>query len=511
MRPSILCFVLAATVSGQAAFPVETRTSEGVRIWDFGGASADDFSFAVFVAAGSRLENPDEYGVAHLVEHCLFRSTALRSHEAVLELLKRCSYNGFTSFDQTVYHFAANANDALPLIELFGEMLTKPAFAEDEVEAERRIVFEEITQRDMHVSINTLEDLVYPGDPLGRSIGGDRDAVKATSTETVKAFYSEHYRRGNVIVAFRGGGDRRAIAATLDAAFAGLPEGGGSRPRVSTPAGRTGVSIVGNPMEEKAVLFSGFHVSERTTTGLAALWVLEQWLHERFTQVARHERGLAYAPSVQSIVRMGAWRLQAAAESSRQENIREIDQILTEITGEVAGITEEQFERARSAALADLIPENPAQLAAVVYKTWILMHLGSMPPDPCREVLALTREDFVRAAAGLTEARRYRLTNDPTLGSPASPPWLGILGVIVGGLLIIDAFFGFRGARGLIERPLSLVRGVRSGLLSAREQRRARHQRQLDARTLQDEIQAWYSGEEQEHRTPADDQTDPSP
>ncbi|MEW6745730.1 MAG: insulinase family protein [Planctomycetota bacterium] len=62
-----------------APFPEETRLANGLRIWRFPGGDAGSFLVMALVGAGSRHESPDCGGLAHLVEHCLFRSTTQRS------------------------------------------------------------------------------------------------------------------------------------------------------------------------------------------------------------------------------------------------------------------------------------------------------------------------------------------------------------------------------------------------------------------------------------------------
>lgn len=503
MRCALVTLVLAAALVAQPAFPVETRTSEGVRVWDFGNEDSNRFAFVVFVAVGSRLERSDEGGMAHLVEHCLFRSTRRRSYEEVQDLLDRAKTNGFTYFDQTVYHFDCDPTAAPALIDLFGEMITQPAFIESEVETEQKIVYEEISRGDRHVHDKTFQDLIYPGDPLGRTVGGDRDRVRAFSLASVRGFYREHYRRGNVIVAFSGGGDRDLIRQSIDQAFQGLPEGGGGRPPVSAPEGRSGTRQVGNPLAEGGIDITGFHVPERTTTNLAALWVMEMVLYDRLREDARETSGLAYSPSVRSVTFLDAWRIEARLESSSRENIRKLDEIVTDIARDLPNLSERDFREARAAVIGGLRPDDAEALAESVYKTWLLLQQGVTPPDPIRELLALTRDDFVELARTLDESRRYRLTNDPMLAPGGGAPWLAIFGVLIGGLLIVDAFFGFRAVRGLLDRPAAVLRAVRDRFQRARRQRRAARRRRADVNALEGEIQEWFAQQEEpEERRP---------
>jgi len=505
MRNALVNFLLVGAVLAQPqGFPAETRTPEGVRVWDFGDPTGDKILFTVFVAVGSRLEDSDQHGMAHLVEHCLFRSTRKRSGADVAALLEGVASNGHTSYDYTAYHFEAAPSQALPLIELFGEMITQPAFKRHEVTLEQSIVCHEITERDLHLNERVAQDLIFPGDALGRSCGGTCDGVRGFSLDAIRGFYDEHYRARNIIVAFSGPGDRTTLGRIIARAFREVAPGGAMRPDIETPRKQVGTHMFG-PMDQTGISITGFHLVDLTPKTLAAAWVASQIVRREGLQRIRVDRGLVYSLGVAVDAYLDAWVLKVSAKSSTREEMRAADGILTEIIDGLRDIDDETFNEARDRTAAALLPRNHGELATLVHKTWLLMQHGSSPPDALRELRALTRDEFADMARNLNGSHRFWMTNDPTLGDRKGPPWLAILGVLIGGLLILDAFFGFRGVRGVGGRPVIWFRKAKGAVRSVWERRLRGKERRVAVNNLEEEIQAWFGEEEREGRTPSGD------
>ncbi len=167
-------------------------------------------SIGLFLGIGSRYETDGEAGISHFVEHLCFRGTAKRrtardisaAIEGVGGLL-----NGGTDKELTTYWCKVAVPHFWLALEVLADMLLNSRFEPQDMEKERQIIVEEInlsfdspTQR---VGI-LIDELLWPGHPLGRDVAGTRKSVNAISREMMLAHVAGHYRPDNTVVAIAG-------------------------------------------------------------------------------------------------------------------------------------------------------------------------------------------------------------------------------------------------------------------------------------------------------------------
>src|SRR5476649_2829184 len=125
-------------------------------------------ALGIWVNTGSRNEDPDQMGVSHMLEHMAFKGTATRSARAISEEIEAVGgvLNAYTSREQTAFHARILKPDVALAMDLLGDILINPAFAEDEIEKERQVVLQEIGQaRDTpdDIIFDHLQAAIYPG------------------------------------------------------------------------------------------------------------------------------------------------------------------------------------------------------------------------------------------------------------------------------------------------------------------------------------------------------------
>lgn len=175
-------------------------------------------SVGVFVKIGSRNEVSADNGIAHFTEHMLFKGTEKRSaFDIVREMdMLGANMNAYTSKEMTAFYFQCIDDTVEPCAEILSDLLLHSTFPAEETEKERGVVLEEIG-----MVLDTPDDLsqdlcsaAFWGDhPLGLTILGTADNVKAFSPSDLHAFVSKHYVRDNVVVSVCGNiSKERAIA-----------------------------------------------------------------------------------------------------------------------------------------------------------------------------------------------------------------------------------------------------------------------------------------------------------
>ena len=163
----------------------------------------------VWVGAGSRSEPAPWAGMAHFLEHMIFKGTERLGpgvFDQVVEGLGG-STNAATSYDHAHFYVTVAANQGKAAVAPLAELLLKAAIPDDEFDRERSVVLEEIRQAEDNpdwLGYEALLAMVYPEHPYGRSILGTPDTLLARSPAEMRQFHRCHYQPSNMTVAITG-------------------------------------------------------------------------------------------------------------------------------------------------------------------------------------------------------------------------------------------------------------------------------------------------------------------
>ncbi|MEX1173760.1 MAG: pitrilysin family protein [Chloroflexota bacterium] len=280
-----------------------TALPEGPRVISSRLPGARSVSIAAYVLAGSRLESPDEAGVAHFMEHITFKGTAAYpTTRAISEAIEGVggSFNAATDRESTVYWVRVPVREARRAMDVVGELIVRPSLATDEIQGERSVIIEEIRsyQDDPSEYAQTLFQVALFGDgPLGREICGDEAGIRSLPDATIRSFWQTLYRPANTVVAVAGDLAHEQAVELAAAAF-GTGNGAipGYEPAPPLPAGER--VRVGKRSTAQAQLVLGLPAlprDHRDSWTLAVLnGVLGDGMSSRLFLSVREELGLAY-------------------------------------------------------------------------------------------------------------------------------------------------------------------------------------------------------------------------
>ena len=269
-------------------------------------------SAGAWVGVGSRDEPAELSGVSHFLEHLLFKGTETRSARAIAEAIDLVGgeMNAFTTKEATAYYVRLPAPQFTVGLDILGDVLTRPALRDADVESERTVILEELAADedapDDRVHVLTLESL-FPDHPLGRETAGSRDTVAAVTPDDVRAFFRRWYRPAVTTVAVAGPHGHDEVVAAVERAFE-FEGDAGVRPERTPPAADVRPLAVLRRRTEQAHLVLGFRGPDRDDPDREALDVLNHTLgggmSSRLFEEIRERRGLAYnvfsAPSTYS-------------------------------------------------------------------------------------------------------------------------------------------------------------------------------------------------------------------
>ncbi len=165
---------------------------------------------SIFIGTGSRYETGTEAGVSHFIEHLLFKGTQKRATAKDISVAIESIggiLNGGTDKELTLYWCkVAQAHFHLAL-DVLTDMVLHSKFDPQDIEKERRIIIEEINMSKDSPSqqVNMLiDELLWPGHPLGRDVAGNKESVSAIAREDMLNYLNQQYLPHNTVVAIAG-------------------------------------------------------------------------------------------------------------------------------------------------------------------------------------------------------------------------------------------------------------------------------------------------------------------
>ncbi|WP_239456414.1 M16 family metallopeptidase [Nocardioides solisilvae] len=281
----------------------------GLRVITEQMAGVRSASIGVWVAVGSRHESPSLHGCSHFLEHLLFKGTRERSAMDISVALDAVGgeFNAFTAKEYTCFH-ARVLDDDLPLaVDVLGDMITSSLLSEEDVEAEREVILDEIAMHDDDpddVVHNLFAQQAWGDSPLGRGIAGTHESISALTRAQVARFHRRHYRPASMVVSVAGNVDHASVVRQVRRAFDRnsflIGDEAPVRPRTGAPARRVNAgTTTAHRQLEQVNLVLGVRGITRSDPRRFVLGVLNTALgggtSSRLFQEVRERRGLAYS------------------------------------------------------------------------------------------------------------------------------------------------------------------------------------------------------------------------
>ncbi|MEU6708680.1 M16 family metallopeptidase [Streptomyces wuyuanensis] len=288
----------------------KTTLPGGLRIVTETLPSVRSATFGIWAHVGSRDETPSLNGATHYLEHLLFKGTHKRSALDISAAIDAVGgeMNAFTAKEYTCYYARVLDTDLPLAIDVVCDMLTGSLILDEDVDAERGVILEEIamTEDDPGDVVHDLFARTMFGDtPLGRPVLGTVDTINALDRAQISRFYRKHYDPTHLVVAAAGNIDHATVVRQVRKAFeqAGALTRTDARP-VAPRDGRRNLRTAGrveilDRRTEQAHVVLGMPGLARTDDRRWALGVLNTALgggmSSRLFQEVREKRGLAYS------------------------------------------------------------------------------------------------------------------------------------------------------------------------------------------------------------------------
>ncbi len=330
-------------------------------------------SLGVWAGVGSRDETPALAGATHFLEHLLFKRTARRDAAAIAAEIDEVGgeLNGFTTKELTCYYARVVDEDLPTALDVLLDMVTASLVTDDDVDAERPVVLEEIAMNDDDPG-DTVHELfsqaMWAPHPVGRPVLGTVESIETMPAHQLRLWYRTRYVPQNLVIAAAGNLEHNTLVRLVRQAIAqgtlAVSEDAHPAPaRTAVPEGArvptlSSVTVQQRPTEQANVVVGvpGLPRDERRWPLAVLSSVLGDGSSSRLFQSVREERGLAYSvySFFTSLADAGSFGVYVGCQPAKAPEA--LGLIRAEIESvRAAGITEAELARAKGQLRGSLV------------------------------------------------------------------------------------------------------------------------------------------------------------
>ncbi|MDQ6962326.1 MAG: pitrilysin family protein [Mariprofundaceae bacterium] len=281
-------------------------------------------SLGIFIDTGSRDETEQEAGIAHALEHMLFKGTQHLSAPQLNQAFDNLGgqVNAFTGRERTCYHIHVLHEDWPEALRLLTSMIIEPELDEQEWQRERQVIFSEMGMvedspeewlADQHM------ELLFSNNPLGKPTLGTKKSLLNIDSQQLRQYLSQHYCAANILIAAAG----RIQHDTLCESFDSTQWSQDNQQQVRhIPTHQQGLHLLPKDMEQAQCIASWTGLNA-TSTQKPQLWLANQMLGGSMSsmlfQEVREKHGLAYqvASYYSTYSDIGCWSIACGTDKDR--------------------------------------------------------------------------------------------------------------------------------------------------------------------------------------------------
>ncbi len=348
-----------------------TVLASGLRIVTEEIPTVRSAAFGIWVNVGSRDEGLKVAGASHFLEHLLFKGTKRRSALEISSSIEAVGgeMNAFTSKEYTCFYARVIDKDLPLAIDVISDLITSSVAKSSDVEAERKVVLEEISMRDddpADLAHELFAETFYGDTTLGRSILGTTKSIKSLSRSAVFNYYKKRYLPEDIVVAVAGNIRHQQVVDQIIAALSRdefldrAEKKFNLRPSQEfTRKPKRSVGLI-NRKTEQAHIVLGMPGVNRDDKRRFAMGVFSAALgggmSSRLFQEIREKRGLAYSVYSYAQQFAGSGFLALYAGSTPSKAV-EVIKIMRGVLEDVAsnGLSSEELIKAQGAVSGSLV------------------------------------------------------------------------------------------------------------------------------------------------------------
>ncbi|HEV7367787.1 pitrilysin family protein [Arenibaculum sp.] len=338
-----------------------TTLANGLRVVTDAMPGVETVSLGVWVGVGTRNERPEVNGVAHLVEHMVFKGTRRRTAFEISEHIEAVGghLNAYTTREHTAYYCKVLKEDAALGLDIIADMLQHSLLDEGELARERAVVLQEIGQAEDtpdDIVFDRFQEAAFPDQGVGRPVLGRPEIVGALPRTALVDYIGGYYSGERMVLAAAGAIDHDRFVAMAEAAFRDLP--------AHRPGTVDRTRYVGGDFREERDLeqlhfvlgFDGVGIHDEDYYAHSVMsTLLGGGMSSRLFQEVRERRGLAYSVHTFSGAYDDGGLFGIYAGTGPEQAAELIPVVCAEVRRVAEDATEEEVRRARSQLKAGIL------------------------------------------------------------------------------------------------------------------------------------------------------------
>jgi predicted Zn-dependent peptidase len=395
-----------------------TELDNGLRVATDTMNDAESVVVGAWVGVGTRHEPWNANGVAHLVEHMMFKGTKTRSAYALSAAIenKGGSMNAHTSREETAYYARVLPEEAETATDVIADMLHHSVFAPKELDRERQVIIQEIG-RDLDspedYAFDLMHQLALPDQKIGRSILGSAEIIAKLPRSSVTDYVARYYVGANMVLVAAGKISHEAFVAMVKKRFGKLPRG--KKPVEDKIRISSGAKLEAKEIEQVHLIFGfagpGYHARAPYYATQVLSLILGGSSSSRLFQKVREKRGLVYTINTAhaGFSDGGIFQIYAGTDPKR---LRELVPVVCEELNDIKiNVKSGELARAKAQVRADLLmgQESVSRRAEVMGRQ-ILAYGRPIAADKILQHLLAVTQDGVKEAAQKLFARKPIIT-----------------------------------------------------------------------------------------------------
>ncbi len=391
----------------------KTTLDNGLRVITEQIPAVHSVAIGAWVAAGSRHEEADQAGISHFIEHMLFKGTERHTALSIareIDAVGGC-INAYSTPEHCCY-FVKVLSEAVPVaMALLADVMQHSRFDLDEMEKERRVILNEITQVDDlpdELVHELFSDLLMKGHPLARPVGGSVETVSSLDRSDLLDYYRRRYCCSNLVVTAAGDLDHQQVVDLVANAFADLPSGE-PVPTGTPPEYRHNLAVQLKSLEQTHFCLGTRGVAQNSPDRYAfhlLNTVLGGGMSSRLFQSVREQHGLAYAVFSYAQCHSDAGALVVYAATAPGDVSAAIRLVMTELRSlATIPLSADALETARNQLKGNLMlmlegTEN--RMTRLAQNELYLQHVTPVV-EVLQSIEAVSREDLLRLGGDLLD------------------------------------------------------------------------------------------------------------
>ena len=395
--------------------PFRTLTPNGTEILVETLPHVRSCALGFWVRRGSRHEGPAEEGLAHFLEHTVFKGTeAYPTPDALAEATDRLGghVDAFTGKEVACFYGKVLAEQLPELVHLLGELLTAPKFDPEELVRERSVILEEIAQSEDQAD-DWVSEMFYggfwEGTPLAHPILGRPEQVAEYGAKEARAFFDHTYRAPNLVVAAAGDIAEGPFLELLQPLLDRLPKTTAHAPQVISQSRPFLLNVPRKDLQQASLVLGfpapGHRSPDRAATHLLS-HVLGGGMASRLFLELRERRGLCYQVGsyLSPYADTGALQISASCAPAQ------LRELVKRTMAECArirhlGVAADELDRAKLQARTGLVFSQESSSSRMFSLAHQAIHQGGLRSldQQMAEIEAVTLDDVARMAQTLLD------------------------------------------------------------------------------------------------------------